>query len=114
MAELDRSIAEAERGFERIRHDAAEDDLYGRFKQRWNDYRTIVNQMLVLSRTNRKAEALAIYGGTSRAAYDAASDTLGQLDRPGGRQRAGRERSSRRRLSAGILAHPARHGRSPA
>ena len=79
MATLDRSIAEAERGFERIRHNAAEDDLYGRFKERWNDYRTIVNQMLVLSRTNRKAEALAIYGGTSRAAYDAASDALGQL-----------------------------------
>ncbi|MGD0318065.1 MAG: ATP-binding protein [Xanthobacteraceae bacterium] len=53
--------------------------MYRRFKERWNDYRTIVNQMLVLSRTNRKAEALAIYGSTSRAAYDAASDTLGQL-----------------------------------
>ncbi len=79
MAELDRSIAEAERGFERIRHDAAENDLYGRFKQRWNDYRTIVNQIAALSRSNRKAEALAIYGSTSRAAYDAASDTLGQL-----------------------------------
>ena len=79
MAGLDRSIAEAERGFERIRHNAAETDLYRRFKERWNDYRTIVNQMLVLSRTNRKPEALAIYGGTSRAAYDAASDTLGQL-----------------------------------
>src|ERR1700678_1805711 len=79
MAELDRSIAEAERGFERIRHDTAEGELYGRFKQRWTDYRTIVNQMLVLSRTGRKAEALAIYGGGSRAAYDAASDALGQL-----------------------------------
>ncbi len=79
MADLDRSIAEAERGFERIRHDAAEGALYGRFKQRWNDYRTIVNQMLVLSRTDRKAEALAIYRGSSRAAYDAASDALGQL-----------------------------------
>jgi two-component system, OmpR family, sensor kinase len=79
MAELDRSIAEAERGFERIRHDAAEDDLYGRFKGHWTDYRKIVNQVVVLSRTNRKAEALEIYGTTSRAAYDAASDTLGQL-----------------------------------
>jgi two-component system OmpR family sensor kinase len=79
MAELDRSIAEAERGFERIRHDTAEGELYGRFKQRWTDYRTIVNQMLVLSRTGRKADALAIYGGGSRAAYDAASDALGQL-----------------------------------
>ncbi len=79
MAELDRSIAEAERGFERIRHDSAEGELYGRFKQRWTDYRTIVNQMLVLSRTGRKADALAIYGGSSRAAYDSASDALGQL-----------------------------------
>jgi len=79
MAGLDRSIAEAERGFEQIRHSATEEDLYGRFKERWNDYRTVVNQMLVLSRTNRKAEALAIYSGPSRAAYGAASDTLGRL-----------------------------------
>jgi two-component system, OmpR family, sensor kinase len=79
MSELDRSIAEAERGFERIRRDAGEDNLYALFKQRWNDYRTIVNQIVVLSRTNRKAEALAIYAGRSRTAYDAASDTLGQL-----------------------------------
>jgi len=79
MARLDHAIAEAERGFERIRHNATEEDLYGRFKERWNDYRRIVNQMLVVSRTNRKAEALAIYAGTSRAAYSAASDTLGQL-----------------------------------
>ena len=79
MADLDRSIADAERGFERIRHDAAEGELYGRFKQRWTDYRKIVNQMLALSRSSRKAEALAIYGGASRTAYDAASDALGQL-----------------------------------
>jgi two-component system, OmpR family, sensor kinase len=79
MVDLDRSIAEAERNFERIRHDATEAELYRRFKEHWTDYRTIVNQMLVLSRTNRKAEALAIYGTTSRAAYDAASDALGQL-----------------------------------
>ena len=79
MAALDRSIAQAERGFEKIAHDPAENDLYDRFKAHWTDYRKIVNQMLVLSRGNRKAEALAIYGGTSRVAYNAASDTLGQL-----------------------------------
>jgi two-component system, OmpR family, sensor kinase len=79
MAELDRSIAEGERGFERIGHDPVENGLYDRFKEHWNDYRKIVNQIVVLSRTNRKAEALAIYGGTSRSAYDAASDALGQL-----------------------------------
>src|ERR1700730_2624057 len=79
MEELDRSIAQAERSFERIRHDAAENELYAQFKQRWNDYRKTVNQMLVLSRTNRKAEAIAVYMSSSRAAYNAASDTLGQL-----------------------------------
>ena len=79
MAALDRSIAQAERGFEKIAHDPAENDLYDRFKAHWTDYRKIVNQMLVLSRGNRKAEALAIYGGASRVAYNAASDTLGQL-----------------------------------
>jgi len=79
MAELDRAIAGAERNFERIRHDAAEANLYERFKTRWNAYRSIVNQMLVLSRSDRRDEALQIYGNSSRLAYNAASDTLGQL-----------------------------------
>jgi two-component system, OmpR family, sensor kinase len=79
MADLDRAIANAERGFEQIRHDDAENELYARFKERWNAYRTIVNQMLALSRGDRRAEARKIYGSTSRAAYDMASDTLGQL-----------------------------------
>ena len=88
MADLDRAIAEAERGFERIRHDAVEDELYDRFKEHWNAYRTIVNQMLAFSRDNRRAQARAIYGSTSRAAYDAASDTLGHLtDRPSSMRR---------------------------
>jgi signal transduction histidine kinase len=79
MTGLDRAIAGAERNFERIRHDAAEAELYDRFKARWNSYRTIVNQMLMLSRGDRRDEALQIYGNSSRAAYNAASDTLGQL-----------------------------------
>src|SRR5579862_6266845 len=79
MEGLDRSIAAAEREFEIIPHDAAADDLYIQFKAHWTEYRAIVNQMLGLSRSNRKAEALAVYGGASRVAYNAASDTLGQL-----------------------------------
>jgi two-component system, OmpR family, sensor kinase len=79
MEDLDRAIADAERRFEQIRRDTAEDDLYRSFKDRWTEYRAIVNQMLVLSRSSRKAEALAIYRSTSRAAYNSASDTLGQL-----------------------------------
>ena len=34
---------------------------------------------MALSRANRKTDAQAIYAGASRAAYEAASDTLGQL-----------------------------------
>jgi two-component system OmpR family sensor kinase len=79
MEELDRLIAQAERSFEQIRHDATEDDLYANFKDSWNDYRKIVNQMLDFSRSNRKGEAIAIHGGSSRAAYNAVSDSLSQL-----------------------------------
>jgi two-component system OmpR family sensor kinase len=79
MAELDRTIGAAERSFEHIRHDEAVENLYRRFKERWTGYRAIVNEMLELSRNGRKSDALAIYNGSSRIAYNAASDTLGQL-----------------------------------
>jgi two-component system OmpR family sensor kinase len=79
MEELDRTIADSEREFEAIRHDAAENELYDRFKAHWTDYRSIVNQMLVMWRNDHKADALQIYGSSSRTAYNAASDTLGQL-----------------------------------
>jgi signal transduction histidine kinase len=79
MEQLDRSIAHAERSYEQLRHDATENALYAQFQERWNDYRRIVNQMLALSRSNRTAEAIAIYRSSSRAAYNAASDALGQL-----------------------------------
>jgi two-component system, OmpR family, sensor kinase len=79
MADLDRTIAAAERSFEQIRHDGAVENLYRQFKERWTAYRAIVNQMLELLRGERKADALAIYNGASRIAYNAASDTLGQL-----------------------------------
>jgi len=79
MAALDRSIADAERAFERIRHDATETELYNQFKAHWREYRKIVDQILVLSRSDRKAEALSMYGTASRGPYDAASDALDRL-----------------------------------
>jgi two-component system, OmpR family, sensor kinase len=79
MADLDRTIADSEREFESIRHDVAENRLYERFKADWNAYRSIVNGMLALAHDGRKDEALQIYGSSSRVAYNAASDTLGQL-----------------------------------
>src|SRR5260370_19296649 len=79
MIELDRAISQAQGSYERIRHDAEEQALYPQFRERWNDYRAIVNQMLELSRSGRKAEEASTYMTTSRAAYNAASDELGQL-----------------------------------
>jgi len=93
MEQLDRSIAQAARYFERIRHDPVEDALYNQFKEHWNEYRRIVNQMLVLTRANRKADAIAIYLSESRTTYDAASDTLTSLtDRAVNNARAARDR----------------------
>ena len=79
MEQLDRSIAQAERNYEQVRHDAAESALYTRFKERWYEYRKIVNQIASLSRGNRKQEATAMYLTSSRSAYNAASDALGEL-----------------------------------
>src|SRR4051794_2873520 len=79
MEQLDRSIAQAQRSYEELRHDAAEMSLYEQFKQKWSDYRQVVNQALTLSRGNRKDEAVALYLTSSRAAYNAASDALGHL-----------------------------------
>jgi hypothetical protein len=83
MVDLDRTISQAQRSYERIRHDAEETALYTLFRERWTEYRAVVNQMLELSRSDRKAEAIHAYMTTSRHAYDAASDALGQLTKHG-------------------------------
>jgi signal transduction histidine kinase len=79
MDDLDQSIAQAERRYEHIPHDAVEAALYARFKDNWQRYRGIVDRVRALSHANRKAEANALYMSNSRAAYDAASDVLGQI-----------------------------------
>jgi signal transduction histidine kinase len=79
MGELDRAIADAEASYETIRHDAAESALYARFKAQWRDYRREVDQVLGLSHAQRDADSVTTYMTTSRAAYNQASDTLGQL-----------------------------------
>ncbi len=79
MGELDRSIADAQAGYEAIRHAPAEDALYGRFKAQWSGYRARVDEVLVLAHSGRKDEAIHTSMTASRAADDEASDTLGQL-----------------------------------
>jgi len=79
MGQLETAIAEAEARYERIRHDEAERALYARFKTAWSEYRRSVTGVLALAHDDRRADATVAYMTTSRAAYDEASDTLGQL-----------------------------------
>jgi two-component system, OmpR family, sensor kinase len=79
MVDLDHAISQTQASFERLGHDPDDLTYYRAFRERWNDYRRIVNQMLQLSRSGRKAEAVGMYTTTSHAAYNAASDALGEL-----------------------------------
>src|SRR5436190_8504613 len=53
MEQLDRGIAQAQRSYEELRHDAADSGLYEQIKQKWSEYRQIANQVLTLSRAGR-------------------------------------------------------------
>ena len=79
MEQLDILIGRAQRDYERIPNAANETRRYEQFKAQWSDYRRIVNQIVHLQPTDRHSEAVTLYSTTSQAAYDAASDTLGQL-----------------------------------
>jgi two-component system, OmpR family, sensor kinase len=79
MAELDRSISQAQYSYERLNHERDEAGLYNVFRESWHEYRDIVNHVLELSRRDRKQEAISLYMTNSRWAYNEASDALGQL-----------------------------------
>jgi two-component system OmpR family sensor kinase len=79
MNELDETITQAQRQYEHIPHAAAEAELYARFKDDWIKYRAVADKVLALSHANHKAEANALFMSSSKTAYDAASDALGEL-----------------------------------
>ncbi|HZP77366.1 MAG TPA: ATP-binding protein [Pseudolabrys sp.] len=79
MRELNNSVTQAQRGYERSVRDPVERALYDEFKRDWDDYQQIVDRVLALVHAGKKTEANALYAGTSRIAYAAVSDTLGQL-----------------------------------
>jgi two-component system, OmpR family, sensor kinase len=79
MVDLDRAISQTQVSYEAIRHAPEERAMYARFRDRWSEYRAVVNRLLEMIRTGRKDEAVMVYMTTSRTAYNAASDALGQL-----------------------------------
>jgi two-component system OmpR family sensor kinase len=79
IKDLDHSIGLAEQRYQLISHDGAERDLYAQFETQWSGYRQIVDRVVALLRADHKDEAISLYRTSSRSAYNAASDTLGEL-----------------------------------
>jgi signal transduction histidine kinase len=109
IADLDRGVVAAQRAYQLIHHDTAEDDLYRRFEAQWRRYRNLAAH----DRATRSGAAGAVthpQDQTSLAAYDEASRTLGTLtDRNVASAREASERSdlvyaqARSRITFAIL-----------
>jgi two-component system OmpR family sensor kinase len=79
IEELDDRITLAQHSFEHIAHGDDEAVLYQQFQQQWLTYRQIAGEVMALSTTPQKMEAIDLYTTRSNAAYQEASDTLGAL-----------------------------------
>ncbi|MDP9013647.1 MAG: ATP-binding protein [Pseudomonadota bacterium] len=79
IADLDRGVAAAQRAYEQIRHDGAEDDLYRRFHAQWSTYRSIAAEGRDISPGTAAPAVNGAREQALKAAYDAASSTLGLL-----------------------------------
>jgi two-component system, OmpR family, sensor kinase len=79
VKELDRQIALAAQGYERVYHGNQERAEYARFKEDWNEYRAMADHIFRLAAGGRANEAASAYMTVSRRTYDRASDALGLL-----------------------------------
>jgi signal transduction histidine kinase len=76
---LRETVAGHQRAYMALAQEPAEAALYAEFARQWGDYQGIAADVLALSRAGRRADALALFHGGSRRAFDLASDTLAQL-----------------------------------
>jgi signal transduction histidine kinase len=96
IAALDATVTHAQHEYEALRHDDSEERLYQDFARQWAAYKAIARQVLTLSHSGGKTEAVAMYMTTSRRAFDSASDTLGHLtDQTVAKARNASERADR-------------------
>ena len=79
LALLDSRVSQAQRGYEALPHDPAEQDTYLHFARAWSAYQVFARQVAALSQSGRKDEATALYMTGSRHAFDQSSDLLGSL-----------------------------------
>jgi two-component system OmpR family sensor kinase len=79
IAELNAQVVRAQRSYESLVHDESEGRLYDEFAREWSAYLSIASQVLALSRSDEKSQAVAMYMTGSQRAFAKASDTLGRL-----------------------------------
>jgi two-component system OmpR family sensor kinase len=79
IAVLDRGIVAAQGAYRQIRHDAVEDDLYGRFVARWSQYRSVIARMELQSSAAAGGPVAGSDEEAAKSAYGAASVALGML-----------------------------------
>jgi len=97
LAALDLGIAAAERSYEQVPQDPGKQIIYAKFTTAWNNYRQIAGRVRELLRGGERGAAIELYNSDSKAAYDAASDTLDQLT--AGIISSAREASAREELT---------------
>jgi two-component system OmpR family sensor kinase len=76
MGDLGQAVVLAQNGYENLRHSSEISSQYAQFKQKWREYRKVVDQVLQLYTAGQKSEAIDLYRTTSQLTYDAASDSL--------------------------------------
>ena len=76
---LDKQIEVAEQNYARVQRDRDEGRLYAVFRGQWASYRAQAAQVIALAEAGGRSTATAFYFDASHHAYDAASDTLGEL-----------------------------------
>ncbi len=79
ILELDAQVARAQRAYEGLSNENAERQVYDEFSREWAQYKVIAAQVLALSHSGAKSDAIAMYMTRSRHAFDKASDALGRL-----------------------------------
>jgi two-component system, OmpR family, sensor kinase len=96
IAALDATVTRAQRAYEGLPHDGEEMTLYEGFASQWAAYKLLARQVIELSQSDRKTEAVSMYMTSSRRAFDLASDTLGRLtDRTVAKARSASVRADR-------------------
>src|ERR1700691_1198092 len=76
MGDLGQAVVLAQNGYENLRHSSEISSQYAQFKQKWLEYRKVVDRVLQLYTAGRTSEAIDLYRTTSQLTYDAASDSL--------------------------------------